>query len=322
MIMAFVDSMRAEGHAVEPVCQVLREQGCQVAARTYRAWKQAGRPVAARTVSDAHVVDAIREVCWTAGPDGRRRLTPEGLYGRRKLTAYLRRTGLPVVAECTVARAMRTLGHQGISRAKGIRTTIPAKDGVRAGDLLDRNFHADAPDAVWVTDFTYVRTWAGWVYVAFILDCFAQRIVAWHASTSKETELVMVPLRMALWQRGRDGHPVGPQQLIHHSDAGSQGGLNRSSQHLTIVEVCGGTTSAAGGPGSASGDAFARAADPGAARGACVLAADRAGQAHRGGGAAAGRVDAGRGALVSSRWRDGAAESCRAVRALPVVRRA
>ena len=98
--------------------------------------------------------------------------------------------------------------------------------------LLDRDFSAAAPDRTWVTDFTYVRTWAGWVYVAFILDCYAQRIVAWHASTTKETELVMTPLRMALWQRGRDGHPVGPEQLIHHSDAGSQGGFNRSSQHL------------------------------------------------------------------------------------------
>jgi transposase InsO family protein len=159
--MGFIDTMRAEGHAVEPICQVLREQGCQIAARTYRAWKQPGRPVAARILSDAVVVDAVREVCWRVGPDGRRRLSPEGLYGRRKLTAYLRRTSLPEVAECTVARAMKTLGHAGITRAKGIRTTIPAKDGVRAGDLLDRDFSAAAPDETWVTDFTYVRSWAG-----------------------------------------------------------------------------------------------------------------------------------------------------------------
>ena len=236
MIMNFVDTMRAEGHAVEPICRVLREQGCQVAARTYRVWKQAGRPVAARTVSDAHVVHAIRDVCWSTGPDGRRRLTPEGLYGRRKLTALLRRGGL-AVAECTVARAMRTLHHHGISRAKGIRTTIPAKDGIRAGVLLDRNFHADAPDAVWVTDFTYVRTWAGWVYVAFILDVFAQRIVAWHASTSKHTELVMTPLRIALWQRSRDGHPVEAGRLIHHSDAGSQYTSIRFTEHLALEDL-------------------------------------------------------------------------------------
>jgi hypothetical protein len=90
---------------------------------------------------------------------------------------------------------------------------------------------------VWVTDFTYVRTWAGWVYVAFILDVFSQRIVAWHAQTSNHVDLVMIPLRMALWQRDRDGHPVGPKQLIHNSDAGSQGGFNRSSQHLDLGGV-------------------------------------------------------------------------------------
>jgi putative transposase len=98
---------------------------------------------------------------------------------------------------------------------EGIRTTIPSKDGVRAGDLLDRDFTAVAPDETWVTDFTYVRSWAGWVYIAFILDRLAQRIVAWHASTSKSVELVMTPLRMAPWQRGRDGHPIQPGRLIH-----------------------------------------------------------------------------------------------------------
>ena len=89
--MGFIETMRAQGHAVESVCRVLREQGCQVAARTYRSWKQTGRPVAARTVSDAQVVDAVREAAWTTGVDGRRKLTQEGLYGRRKMTAYLRR---------------------------------------------------------------------------------------------------------------------------------------------------------------------------------------------------------------------------------------
>lgn len=117
---------------------------------------------------------------------------------------------------------MKTLGLQGVRRAKGIRTTIPSKDGVRAGDLLNRDFTAAAPNTVWVTDFTYVRTWAGWTYVAFIVDVFSQRIVAWHAATNKEVDLVMTPLRIALWQRDRDGHPVGYKELIHHSDAGSQ----------------------------------------------------------------------------------------------------
>ena len=99
-----------------------------------------------------------------------------------------------------------------------------------------------------MTDFTYVRSWAGRAYVAFILDVFSQRIVAWHAATTKETDLVMTALRMALWKRDREGHRVSAGQLIHHSDAGSLGGFNRSLQHLVTLGVCGGATS--GGCGS------------------------------------------------------------------------
>lgn len=235
--MAFIDAQRAEGHAVESVCRVLREQGLQIAARTYRSWKQPGRVVAARTVSDAHVVDAVRDVVWTTNARGMRVMTPEGLYGRRKMIAYVRRTVLPDASAGAVDRAMRTLGLQGVRRAKGIRTTIPAANGNRAGDLLDRNFTADAPDRVWVTDFTYVRTWAGFVYVAFIVDVFAQRIVAWHAATSKATDLVMLPLRMALWQRAHEGHPTVPGQLICHSDAGSQYTSIHFTEHLEIEGI-------------------------------------------------------------------------------------
>lgn len=233
-MMGFIDQMRSEGHAVESIIRVLREQGVKIAARTYRAWR-AGR-VSVRTVTDALVLDAVRDAAWRLEvlPNGteRRRMTPEGLYGRKKMTALIRRTAIADASRGAVDRAMRALGLQGITRAKVIRTTIPGKDGVRAGDLLNRDFTAPRPDHTWVTDFTYVRTWAGWVYVAFILDVFSQRIVAWHAQTSKHTDLVMIPLRMALWERDRQGRPVGPGQLIHHSDAGSQGEFNWSSQHL------------------------------------------------------------------------------------------
>ena len=232
--MGFIDAMRAEGHAVESTCRVLREQGCQVAARTYRAWRRG--VVSARTMSDARVVDAVRDAAWTLDVQGRRRLAPEGLYGRRKMTAYLRRTVVAGASAGAVDRAMRTLGLSGVRRDKGVRTTIPSKDGVRAGDQLDRDFTAPAPNLTWVTDFTYCRTWAGWVYVAFIVDVYAQRIVAWHASTSKATDLVMTPLRMALWQRDRDGHPAGPG-LIHHSDAGSQYTSVRLTEHLALEGI-------------------------------------------------------------------------------------
>jgi transposase InsO family protein len=153
MIVAFVVEMRAEGHAVESICRVLREQGCQVAARTYRLWARPARPVAARTVSDALVQDRVRELAWRVDEHGCRRLTPEGLYGRRKMTALVRRR-LPETSPGSVDRAMRTLGLNGIRRSKGIRTTIPAKDGTRAGDLLNRDFTAPAPNRTWVMDFT------------------------------------------------------------------------------------------------------------------------------------------------------------------------
>jgi len=148
-----VDELRAEGHAVESICRVLREQGCQVAARTYRLWSQADRPVAARTVGDAVVQDRVRELAWSIDEQGRRRLTPEGLYGRRKMTGLVRRH-LADASPGSVDRAMKSLGLQGIRRSKGIRTTIPAKDGTRAGDLLNRDFTAPAPNLTWVMDFT------------------------------------------------------------------------------------------------------------------------------------------------------------------------
>ena len=201
----------------------MREQGHQIAARTYRSQRHG--VIAARTVTDAQVQSAVRDAAWTTieiNGQARRVLSPEGLYGRRKMTALIRRTTIPGASRDALDRAMRALGLSGIRRDKGIRTTIPAKDGIRAGDLLNRDFTAPRPDHTWVIDFTYCRTWAGWVYVAFIVDVYSQRIVAWHAHTSKHVELVMIPPRMALWERGRQGHPIQPQQLRAHSDAGSQ----------------------------------------------------------------------------------------------------
>lgn len=174
--------------------------------------------MAARTVSDAMVTDQVRDLAWTVDREGVRRMTPEGLYGRRKMTALVCRTTARAASPGSVDRAMRSLGLQGIRRSKGIRTTIPAKDGKRAGDLLDRDFTAEAPNRTWVMDFTSVRTWVGFVYVAFILDCFAQKIVAWNVAPTKTVELVDVPLRMALWQRDREGHPVVRGELIGHVD--------------------------------------------------------------------------------------------------------
>ena len=151
------------------------------------------------------------------------------------MTAHLRRQGVQVT-HAQVARCLKPLGHKGVRRVKKVRTTVQSPAGVRAEDLVSRDFTAAAPDTVWVTDFTYVRTWAGFVYVAFILDVYSRRIVAWHAATSKHTDLVMT-LRMALWQRHRDGHPVEAGTLIHHSDAGSQYTSIRLTSHLELEDI-------------------------------------------------------------------------------------
>jgi len=209
--------------------------------RSYRAWKQKDKPVADRTVTDAQVVDAVREAAWVevvdAGGHVRRKLTPEGLYGRRKMTHLIRRTVLPEASWGAVDRAMRLLGLEGVTRAKKVRTTVQDEAGKRATDLLDRDFTAPAPDHTWVMDFTYVSTWAGFVYVAFVLDVFSQMIVAWHAQTTMHTDLVLTPLRMALWSREHQGNPIQPGQLRAHSDAGSQYTSIRYTQRLELEGI-------------------------------------------------------------------------------------
>lgn len=201
--------MRTGGYRVESICAVLCEQSVQVAPRTYRNWKTAGPST--RTLADAHLTDALLD---TVG-------TPEGMYGRRKMTAHLRRQGHRVAA-CTVDRLMRDEGLSGMVRGRKHRTTIPGAEGSRrAADLLDRDFTATAPNRKWVTDFTYVPTWLGFIYVALVIDCFSRAIVGWQVTRTKDTAMVTTALKMALWRRDHHGHPVA-DGLIHHSDAGSQ----------------------------------------------------------------------------------------------------
>jgi putative transposase len=181
MIIAFIDDQREQGVAVESILAVLAEEGLLIAARTYRAWRQG--VVADRTHTDAVLVNTIRDLAWrpVVLPDGRRRrqLAAEGLYGRRKMLALVRRQGHPDASRGAVDRAMRLLGLKGVTRSKRVRTTIPAADGTRAGDLLNRDFSAQAPNRKWITDFTYVRTWSpSWVYVHRGLLLPAHRRVA------------------------------------------------------------------------------------------------------------------------------------------------
>ena len=128
---------------------MLSEQGCQIASRTYRAWASTDQHVAPRTVGDAIVINAVRDAAWTVDADGPMaglgRLIAEGLYGRRKMTALIQRT-LPEASPGSVDRAMKALGLNGIRRSKGVCTTIRGKDGRRAGNLLNRDFTACAPN--------------------------------------------------------------------------------------------------------------------------------------------------------------------------------
>lgn len=187
---------------------MLSTHGIQIAPRTYR--KARRRPPSERDIADAYLINALRDA----------QDTPEAVYGRRKMTRWLRRQGHEV-AFCTVDRIMRDLGLQGAIRGRPPRTTIRVKDGVRAGDRLNRDFSTDAPNLAWVADFTYVSTQTGWAYVAFVFDVYSRGIVGWTAASTKTAALVTKALNMALWRRDHHGHPVGPG-LIHHSDAGSQ----------------------------------------------------------------------------------------------------
>jgi putative transposase len=148
------------------------------------------------------------------------------VYGADKVWLQLNREGVSV-ARCTVERLMRLQGLQGVRRGKAQRTTIADPKAPCPLDRVNRQFRADRPNQLWVSDFTYVSTWQGWVYVAFVIDVFSRRIVGWRQSSSMHTDFVLDALEQALYDR----KPSEEDGLIHHSDRGSQGGFNRSSQH-------------------------------------------------------------------------------------------
>ncbi len=140
------------------------------------------------------------------------------VYGPRKVWKQLRREGI-AAARCTVGRLMRAMGLAGATRGRAWITTTRADDSTRRPpDLVDRHFTATGPNQLWVSDFTYVATWRGFVYTAFVIDVFARRIVGWRVSTSLQTDFVLDALEQALYDR----RPAAPASLIHHSDRGSQ----------------------------------------------------------------------------------------------------
>lgn len=202
MIVDYIDCNRNE-FGVESICRVL-----QVAPSTYYAAKS--RKPSKRAVVDAAVTEEIVRV----------HRENYGVYGIRKVYAQLRREGHRV-ARCTVARLMKAAGLRGVCRsAPSVRTTQPVTGPDARVDLVERTFTATAPNRLWVADITYVRTFAGWVYAAFVLDVFSRRIVGWQLSCSLRTNLALDALNMGIWTRQHVGDDVAG--LIHHSDRGVQ----------------------------------------------------------------------------------------------------
>ena len=201
-MVTFIDDHR-ESYGVEPICAVL-----PIAPSTY--YEQKARQadpsrLPKRVRRDAELCEEIKRV-WQ---ENRR------VYGARKVWRQLRREGTEV-ARCTVERLMRQMGLQGVVRGRKPKTTIADEVAARPLDLVERNFSADHPNQLWVADLTYVATWAGFVYVAFVIDVFSRMIVGWRASRSLRSDLALDALEQALWAR------PDTQQLVHHSDRGVQ----------------------------------------------------------------------------------------------------
>jgi putative transposase len=203
-MIAFIDEHRAL-HGVEPICRVL-----PIAPSTYHAH-------AARRADPGKLpARARRDITLKTEL---RRVYEENfrVYGVRKVWRQLLRDGI-TVARCTVARLMRAMGLQGVVRGKTTRTTISNAAAPCPLDRVNRQFKAPRPNALWVSDFTYVATWAGFVYVAFVIDVFARRIVGWRVSRTAHAGFVLDALEQALHAR----RPVRGGGLVHHSDRGVQ----------------------------------------------------------------------------------------------------
>ena len=204
---------------VEPICKVL-----QIAPSAYRrhAARERDRSrCSARVQRDEQLMPQIQRV-WEANLR---------VYGADKVWRQLNREGIQV-ARCTVERLMRRMGLQGVIRGKVVRTTIADSRLPCPLDRVNRQFKASRPNELWVSDFTYVSTWQGWLYVAFVIDVYARRIVGWRVSRSMQTEFVLDALEQALYERRPE-----PASLVHHSDRGSQYLSIRYSERLAEAGI-------------------------------------------------------------------------------------
>lgn len=203
-MIAFIDEHRDE-YGVEPICRVL-----PIAPSTY--WER----MAQRRDPSRQSARMRRD--YVHKPEVLRVFSENfGVYGIRKVWRQMQREGFSI-ARSTVARLMRDLGIQGVIRGKPVRTTMSDKSAPCPLDHVNRQFYAPAPNMLWVSDHTYVATWSGFVYVAFVIDTYARRIVGWRASRTAHTSFVLDALEQAIHER-RPSHRGG---LVHHSDRGSQ----------------------------------------------------------------------------------------------------
>ena len=222
VVVQFIDDHR-DRFGVEPICRVLTEHHVPIAPSGYYAFKK--RPPSARTISDAEMIVEIEKVFWD-------RKLGRGISGARKVWHLLKREGI-IVARCTVERLMRQQGLRGIRRGKQFITTKPDGASFRPPDHVQRCFRADRPNELWVVDFTYVPTWSGMAFTAFVTDVYSRRIVGWRTMNRMPTDLPLDALEMALWVRDRAGQDVAG--LIQHSDAGAQYTALRYSERLADV---------------------------------------------------------------------------------------
>lgn len=218
-MIAFIDDHRA-AHGVEPICRVL-----PIAPSTYRvhaARRRSPDLAPARVRRDRALAPEVRRVFEENF----------SVYGARKVWRQLRREGFDV-ARCTVERLMRAMGLEGAVRGKKLRTTTPDRAAACPEDRVNRRFRAPRPNVLWLSDFSYVSTWAGFVYVAFVIDAFARRIVGWRVSRTAQTAFVLDALEQALAAR----RPVGGSGLVHHSDRGVQYVSIRYSERLAEAGI-------------------------------------------------------------------------------------
>ena len=216
---SFIDEHRPV-YGVEPICNVL-----QIAPSTYylhAARRADPEQRSVRTQRDEVLMAQIQRV-WDENFQ---------VYGVRKIWRQMRREGI-AVARCTVARLMRQMGLKGVVRGQPVQTTSRDKAAACPDDLVNRHFQAERPNALWVSDFTYVSTWQGFVYVAFVIDVFARCIVGWKVSSSMRTDFVLDALEQALAAR----RPARQGELIHHSDRGSQYVSIRYTERLAEADI-------------------------------------------------------------------------------------